>query len=118
VQNEVGISTYSQRMADDQLATAKGYALTADDRLRAEIIERIMCDLHVDLGAVCARHGSPVKALLDSAPRLQDLISDGVIERDGHAVSVADGSRALVRSVAAAFDAHLDRSKRLHSRAV
>src|ERR1700745_2329538 len=86
VQNEVGISTYSQRMADDQLATAKGYALTADDRLRAEIIERIMCDLHVDLSAVCARHGSPVKALLDSAPRLQDLISDGVIERDGHAL--------------------------------
>jgi oxygen-independent coproporphyrinogen III oxidase len=46
------------------------------------------------------------------------LISDGVIERDGHALSVADGSRALARSVAAAFDAHLDRSKRLHSRVV
>jgi oxygen-independent coproporphyrinogen-3 oxidase len=27
-------------------------------------------------------------------------------------------SRFLVRSVAAAFDAHLDRSQRLHSRAV
>jgi oxygen-independent coproporphyrinogen III oxidase len=118
VQNEVGISAYSKRIADDQLATAKGYALTADDRLRAEIIERIMCDLHVDLGTICARHGSPVGALLDSSPRLQDLISDSVIECDGNALSVTDGSRALIRSVAAAFDAHLDGSKRLHSRAV
>jgi oxygen-independent coproporphyrinogen III oxidase len=41
-----------------------------------------------------------------------------VIARDGNALSVADGSRALVRSVAAAFDAHLDGSKGLHSRAV
>jgi oxygen-independent coproporphyrinogen III oxidase len=118
VQNEVAISAYAQRIAEGSLATAKGYALTADDRLRGEIIERIMCDLHVDLGPICARHGSAVNALVNSAPRLEGLMSDGVIERDGDALSVAGGSRALVRSVAAAFDAYLDGSRRLHSRAV
>lgn len=118
VQNEVAISAYARCIAEGRLATAKGYALTADDRLRGEIIERIMCDLQVDLGPICARHGSAVKALLDSAPRLEDLMSDGVIARDGDALSVAGDSRALVRSVAAAFDAYLDGSRRLHSRAV
>jgi len=118
VQNEVAISAYAQRIAEGRLATAKGYALTADDRLRGEIIERIMCDLQVDLGPICARHGSAVEALLDTAPRLEDLVSDGVIARDGDALSVAGDSRALVRSVAAAFDAYLDGSTRLHSRAV
>jgi len=118
VQNEVGIAAYCRRLAQGRFATAKGYALTADDRLRGEIIERIMCDLRVDLGAICARHGFSVDALLDTASRLKDLMADGVIERDGNAFSVADDSRALVRSVAAAFDAHLDASRRLHSRAV
>jgi oxygen-independent coproporphyrinogen-3 oxidase len=56
--------------------------------------------------------------MLKSSPRLQGLISDGIVEFDGASLSLADDSHFLVRSVAAAFDAHLDGSKQLHSRAV
>jgi len=118
VQNEVGTRAYSQAIAGGALATVKGYALTNDDRLRAEIIERIMCDFAADLGPICARHGSAAAAVLQSSPRLQTLISDGVVELDGASLAVPDDSRFLVRSVAAAFDAHLERSGGLHSRAV
>jgi oxygen-independent coproporphyrinogen-3 oxidase len=118
VQNEVGIHAYSEAIAAGRLATVKGYALTDDDRLRADIIERIMCDFSVDLDAICARHGSGADAVLKSAPRLQSLISDGVVALKGHSLAVNDNSHFLVRSVAAAFDAHLDASKQLHSRAV
>src|SRR5713226_1486797 len=102
VKNEVGTRAYSQSIATGRLATVKGYALTNDDRLRAEIIERIMCDFGADLGQICARHGSAPEAMLRSSPRLRDLISDGVIELDGAALAVKDQSRFLVRSVAAA----------------
>jgi oxygen-independent coproporphyrinogen-3 oxidase len=118
VQNEVGTRAYSQAIASGGLATVKGYALTGDDRLRAEIIERIMCDFGADLGLICARHGSVAEAVLQSSPRLKTLISDGVIELDGASLAVKDQSRFLVRSVAAAFDAHLERSSGIHSRAV
>jgi oxygen-independent coproporphyrinogen III oxidase len=118
VQNEVAIRDYSQSIAAGRLATVKCYALIDDDRLRADIIERIMCDFGVDLDAVCARHGAAPELMLDSAPRLQALISDGVVALDGTSLAVKDNSRFLVRSVAAAFDAHLDASKQLHSRAV
>jgi oxygen-independent coproporphyrinogen III oxidase len=118
VQNEVAIPAYSQAIAQGRLATARGYRLTDDDRLRAEIIERIMCDFAVDLGPICARHGLVADAMLQSAPRLRDLVSDGIIELEGSSLAVPANSRFLVRSVAAAFDAHLDSSQRLHSRAV
>jgi oxygen-independent coproporphyrinogen-3 oxidase len=118
VQNEVSTRAYMQSIAGGSLATVKGYALTADDRLRAEIIERIMCDFGVDLEPICARHGSVAESMLQSSPRLKALISDGVVELDGASLAVTDNSRFLVRSVAAAFDAHLDGSKQLHSRAV
>ena len=118
VQNEVGTRAYEQAIASDRLATVKGYALTADDRLRAEIIERIMCDFSIDLAPVCTRHGLSAETMLRSSSRLRDLISDGIVELDGTSLAVADDSRFLVRSVAAAFDAHLDGSKQLHSRAV
>ncbi len=118
VQNEIQISAYSDAIASGQLATAKGYALTQDDRLRAEIIERIMCDFCVDLGTVCARHGSRADDMLDAAPRLKELVSDGVVKLDGTSLRVPEGSRFLVRSVAAAFDAHLDQTRPVHSRAL
>ena len=114
----MAIAAYSQAVAQGRLATVRGYRLTDEDRLRAEIIERIMCDFAVDLDQVCARHGSAADAMLQSAPRLQDLGSDGIVELDGPSLAVPADSRFRVRSVAAAFDAQLDRSQRLHSRAV
>jgi oxygen-independent coproporphyrinogen-3 oxidase len=118
VQNEVAIAAYAQAVAQGRLATVRGYGLTDEDRLRAEIIERIMCDFAVDLDQVCARHGSAADAVLQSAPRLRDLVTDGIVELDGTSLAVPADSRFLVRSVAAAFDTHLDQSQRLHSRAV
>ena len=118
VQNEVPTRAYCESIAGGRLATVKGYALTGDDRLRAEIIERIMCDFGVDLDPICARHGQAPEEMLRLSSRLKDLISSGVVELDGASLAVRDDSRFLVRSVAAAFDAHLDGSKQLHSRAV
>ncbi len=118
VQNEVQVPAYSKTIAEGRLATIKGYALTEDDRLRADIIERIMCDYGADLGSICARHGAAADAMLKSAPRLKRLISDGVVKLDGDQLAVANDSRFLVRSVAAAFDAHLDAAQHRHSRAV
>lgn len=118
VQNEVNTRAYLESIASGKLATVKGYALTEDDRLRAEIIERIMCDFGVDLDQICARHQSAPETMLSSSPRLKKLISDGVVQRDGTSLNLANDSRFLVRSLAAAFDAHLDGSKQLHSRAV
>jgi oxygen-independent coproporphyrinogen-3 oxidase len=92
--------------------------LTGDDRLRGEIIERIMCDFGVDLGPICARHGLAADEMPKSSRRLHELVSRGVVELDGAFLAVKDDSRFLVRSVAAAFDAHLDGSKALHSRPV
>jgi oxygen-independent coproporphyrinogen III oxidase len=118
VQNEVPTRGYSESILAGELATVKGYRLTADDRLRADIIERIMCDFGADLDEICGRHGAVAEAMLRSSPRLRDLIADGVVELDGASLVLAADSRFLVRSVAAAFDAHLDRSQQLHSRAV
>ncbi len=118
VQNAVAIKDYAQAVAQGRLATARGYAFSDDDRLRAEIIERIMCDFAVDLDSVCARHGATAEAMLQSASKLDGLIADGIVERDGTSLALPEDSRFLVRSVAAAFDAHLNQSQRLHSRAV
>ncbi|MFC1460484.1 oxygen-independent coproporphyrinogen III oxidase [Microvirga arabica] len=117
-QNEVVLGRYAERISRGEFATAKGYALTADDRLRADLIERVMCDFQVDLAQVCGRHGVAPEAILQSIPRLRVLEQDGIIRLKGNVLSVNDDTRFLVRSVASAFDAYLGQSGRTHSRAV
>ncbi len=90
VQNEVNTRTYPESIADGKLATIKGYALTDDDRLRADIIERIMCDFGVDLDQICMRHRSTPETILKWSPRLSKLISDGVVRLDGTSLSLAE----------------------------
>lgn len=118
VQNEVVLGRHAQRVLGGELPTAKGYEMTADDRMRAELIERLMCDFEVDLSQIGARHSTRPEALMRAAPRLQTLVADGVVRLDGDVVRVAEDSRVLVRAVASAFDAHLGSSERTFSRSV
>lgn len=118
VQNEVVISRYAERVKQGELATVKGYHLTEDDALRAELIERVMCDLAVDIEDVCSRRGASIISLAPAMARLRMLANDGVVRLQGSRVEIADDARLLVRSVAAAFDAYLTQSNRTYSRAV
>src|SRR5690606_33622854 len=117
VQNEVPPGLYAQRIASGRLATVKGYRLTAEDRLRAEIIERLMCDFRVDVTTIAARHGFDAAPLLDGNARLAALKEDGAIDIRGGTVTVRQGHRFVIRAVAAAVDAYLDQSPRKHSKA-
>ena len=118
VQNVVATRDYLARIAEDRLATGKGYAFTEDDRFRADIIERVMCDMAVDLSKIARCHGRDPETAIVDRPRLENLIADGVVTMDDERISVSDEAAFLVRSVASAFDAHLARSAATHSRAV
>jgi oxygen-independent coproporphyrinogen-3 oxidase len=116
VQNEVRIPQYQRLINECRLPIARGYRFIGEDQLRGAIIERLMCDHRVDLGAVCEGFGADPAELLATAP-LEPLIADGLLERNGASLSVTPHARPLVRSIAAAFDAHLDRRTE-HSRAI
>ncbi|KFC66574.1 Oxygen-independent coproporphyrinogen-III oxidase HemN [Bosea sp. LC85] len=118
VQNEVVVGRYAERVLKGDLATAKGFRLSAGDRLRAELIERLMCELAVDIGAVCARHEASPEELEPSFPRLWELAQEGVIQFDGCRVLIPEDSRLLVRKVASVFDAYLAQPGRSYSRSV
>nr|WP_315925534.1 oxygen-independent coproporphyrinogen III oxidase [Mesorhizobium sp. SP-1A] len=117
VQNEVGLGHYGQHIAAGRLATVKGYRLTGEDRMRAEIIERLMCDFEADVSAICARHGFDAAELIDDNRRLAELEADGILEIGDGVVRLADSHRFLIRAAAAAFDAYVDQSGRLHGKA-
>jgi oxygen-independent coproporphyrinogen-3 oxidase len=117
IQNEVPPGVYAKRIASGSLATAKGYRLTPEDRLRAHVIERLMCDFAVDISAITAFHGFRPDDLLAGNDRLRSMADDGVVTlNDGLVVLNAD-HRFLVRAVASSFDAYLGDMQRTFSKA-
>ncbi|MEO5372860.1 MAG: oxygen-independent coproporphyrinogen III oxidase [Alphaproteobacteria bacterium] len=118
VVNEGDIGAYRRLIAAGTLATRRGIAIGAADRLRRDIIERLMCDMAVDLDEVAARHGVAPGSFAAELAALADLDGDGVVRRDGPRITMTDEGRPLVRAVCAVFDQYLKRGEARHSKAV
>jgi oxygen-independent coproporphyrinogen-3 oxidase len=118
VQNAAPLPEYRARLREGRLATVRGVALSAEDALRRDVIEQLMCHGHVDLAATAARHQAGAGALAGAAPALAALAADGVIAWDGRRVAVRPAARVLLRAVAAAFDAYHRPDAQRHAPAV
>ncbi len=121
VQNATTAAAWEKEIEAGRLAVVRGIAVDADDRLRRDVIERIMCDLDIDLEAVAAAHGADPAPLTQAAAEgLPKFVEDGLASWDGRRIVVSERGRPFVRSVAALFDAYLARAsdKPRHSRAV
>jgi oxygen-independent coproporphyrinogen-3 oxidase len=118
VQNAAVTRDYLAAIDAGRLATMRGFALRPDDRLRAALIERLMCDFRVDVAEICGRYGEPADVVADATPALDRLAADGILRRDGAVVEMVPEARNLVRVAAAAFDAYRAGSTAIHSRAL
>ncbi|OWV84709.1 coproporphyrinogen III oxidase [Rhizobium sp. R72] len=116
-QNHVAIGRYAEMVSSGVLPTAKGYLLTDEDKLRARVIERLMCDFEVDLPKLSEEAGHDIRFLLERNEKLQELVTDGVATVVDGRVTVSKDARFMVRAVAAAFDAYFGSLGRTHSKA-
>jgi len=117
VQNLTAEVAWRDAIAQGRLPVARGVKLTDDDRLRADLIERLMCDFQVDLGAVAALHGVSPALFGGDVAKLSDLRADGLVELRGDVVRVTEAGRPFVRLAAQAFD-HRSDAKEGFSRAI
>lgn len=111
VQNSADIKDYASALRGGRLPTARGIAISADDRRRRAIIERLMCDRRVDL-AVLAGDDRP------EVDRLAAMAADGLVEIDGSRIAITDAGRPFMRAVCAVFDRYLVPAAGRYSRAV
>ena len=82
-----------------------------EDRLRRDIIDRLMCDLAADLGVIAARHGA-AERFASEREALADLARDGMVRLEGDRIEMVEECRMLVRAVAAVFDTRLAHRRR------
>lgn len=118
IQNAAEPGAWGRAIAAGEFAVVRGIALDSDDRLRRDVIERLMCDLGVDLGEIAHRHGHDANVFAAEHPALRRLADDGLITQAGDRIALTALGRPLVRAVAAIFDRYLKPETKRHSRAI
>jgi oxygen-independent coproporphyrinogen-3 oxidase len=110
-QNAVPVPAYRDAIRAGRLATARGIALTDEDRARWSVIERLMCDLAADLDGSAGRFANELEAL-------EPFVADGMLQVEAGSIRIRPEGRALARTVCAVFDAYFNQGGARHSRAV
>ena len=106
-QNDKGLPAYYARLAEGELPTVRGIRLDADDRIRRDAIQALMCDFRLDVRALEQRHGVPAGYLDEALERLAPMDRAGAIRIGPDGVEILPRGRLLVRAVAMQFDRYL-----------
>jgi oxygen-independent coproporphyrinogen-3 oxidase len=100
-QNAPDVAGYTRAIKSGTPATKRGFALTSDDTVRGRIIQKLLCELTVDLADFPNdAHWAAEKSAL---ARMEPL---GIVDVENDVVSIPVEARPFARLVASAFDAY------------
>jgi len=107
-QNAKTLDEYYAAIDQGRLAIDRGYMLTADDEIVADVIQQLMCHFEIDTATFAARHDIDFWSFFEHAwPALESMAQDGLIDLSAQRLAVTPRGRFLIRNLCMAFDAHL-----------
>ena len=118
VQNFKERTAWRATIEDGRLPVERGVVLTEDDRLRARAIETLMCQMEVDVDAICDEMNAARGSLADALETARFLQSAGLCQIDGSLIRVPPEARLFLRTVTQCLDGRYKPTPRRHARAV
>lgn len=112
LQNTPDMPIYEALIEEGHLPVVKACGITKEDKLRGEIIERIMCDFEINLSDYEGDYTNELQ-------NCQVYAEAGLISIKGAHISISMQARPIARLVAAAFDQYLPpATEQKHSAAI
>lgn len=115
-QNASGTSDHTQAIRAGHFSTHRGHVFAGEDRLRARIIEALMCDFRVSR-AELAGFGIEAPVVDAMLNRVAEEFA-GVVTLDDDFLTILPQGRPLTRMIARGFDAYDHQGKAQHSAAI
>ena len=110
-QNAPAMPQYQLAINAGALPVQKSFSTTLDDTIRADVISELMCQMSVDLTAVCQRFNvtpdyfrAEIEALTDEAYREFLIINDRLV------ICIQKAGNFMARKVASVFDVYYQKS--------
>lgn len=115
-QNASATGAHTGAIRAGRFSTARGHVFSEDDKMRARLIEALMCDFKVSARELVEQYGAnPVnlaEMFSDCAAKFEDMV-----EHTTEGLEIPEKGRPLTRMIARHFDAY-DLSKAGHSSAI
>lgn len=110
-QNVTEISKYKEAISEGLLPIHRGVNLTPDDRIRADLIQKIMCDGIICFSEFGLQHDIFFQRYFkEELSSLYDLANDGLIELNALGFKVTAKGRIFLRNIAMKFDAYFNQT--------
>jgi oxygen-independent coproporphyrinogen-3 oxidase len=107
-QNPRDLPSWEAAIDAGRLPTWRGMQLDADDVLRADVIQQLMCRGEIDIADIEYRHDIDFAATFaDDLDRLVPLVADGLVTANATRIAATSRGRLLLRIIAACFDRYL-----------
>jgi len=107
-QNHRELGLWENAIDSSRLPTARGMQMNADDVLRADLIQQLMCQGQIDIATLERRYGIEFKSYFaPDLERLSELRNDQLVVQNTARIEVTEAGRLLLRIVAACFDHYL-----------
>jgi oxygen-independent coproporphyrinogen-3 oxidase len=99
---------------------AGGYLLSDEDKIRREVIMRLMCDLSLDFTEMSQRLNINFAAHFEQElERIDDFVTDSLVRWTHNGFEVTSLGRLFIRNLAMSFDHTLAAAgERQHSRTI
>ena len=111
-QNSVSTSEYETLLSCGRLPIKRGIEVDPDDRLRADVIQNLMCHDRLNISEFEDAHGIDFQSYFqDELEHLGPLVEDGLVCVDDEGIEITGSGRLLMRSVAMVFDRYLNREQ-------
>ncbi len=104
-QNHTDLQAYYSDLDSARLPIARGVAINDDDRLRAEVIQQLICHNHLNMRRVESEFGIRFESYFEQELRqLGVMQDDGLLEVDDRQIVVNQRGRLLIRNICKVFD--------------
>ncbi|ODN66258.1 oxygen-independent coproporphyrinogen III oxidase [Methylophaga muralis] len=118
-QNVKTLLEYDNLLKQNQLPLMRGISLTEDDKLRRQIITRLICDFELNIGEIEQEYGIPFKEYFaDAYPQLEQFAEDGLLQYNWKEIVVLPAGRLLIRNICMAFDKYSQQAKQRFSKVI
>jgi oxygen-independent coproporphyrinogen-3 oxidase len=113
VQNEPKESPYEAAIDEHRFAAHRGHELSADDKLRRDVILGLMCNGILRKSEIEAAHGIVFdETFASELAALKPLADDGLVSLDRDALRLSDLGQMFMRNVALPFDRYFAARKK------
>lgn len=109
LQNERQLDAYYSTLDKGEIPVVRGYQMTAEDKLRRNIIMTLACQLELNIETLEAEFDIDFFSHFAACvPTLRAMSADGLLQLAGQTLRITPIGRHFIRNICMAFDAYLE----------